>query len=144
MNSAIKNSIEEIAEQLDCGFRTFIHKTTEQLIFVPNINSYPEIDLNSWKEELKQIEDNFTNYYEIDKWSSSEAFEIMNEFADQVKDSKLQSRLYKALRKNKPFREFKFVMDNTVEFRQKWFEFKKKWQQDYVANQINRIKPKEE
>jgi len=144
MNSAIKNSVEEIAEQLDCGFRTFIHKTTEQLIFVPNINSYPEIDLNSWKEELKQIEDNFTNYYEIDKWSSSEAFEIMNEFADQVKDSKLQSRLYKALRKNKPFREFKFVMDNTVEFRQKWFEFKKKWQQDYVANQINRIKPKEE
>ncbi|MEZ5026724.1 MAG: UPF0158 family protein [Chitinophagales bacterium] len=75
-------------------------------------------------EELEQLENNFTDYYEIDKWTSREAFEIMSEFADQVSDNNLQSRLFDALRKNKPFREFKFVIDNSDDFRQQWFDFK--------------------
>jgi DNA mismatch repair ATPase MutL len=144
MNITTTENIKEIAEQIDCGFRAFIHKTTKQILFVPDENVLTAIDLDSWDEELEQLENNFTDYYEIDKWTSSEAFETMSEFADQLTDSNLQNRLFDSLRKNKPFREFKFVIDNSGEFRQQWFDFKNKWQQDFVARQLNRLKPIDE
>ncbi len=144
MTSTTTDIIKEIAEQLDCGFRAFIHKTSGQLLFVPDDNNYPDIDLDSWDEELKQLENNFTDYHEIDKWTSREAFETMCEFADQLTDTNLQSRLFEALKKNKPFREFKFVIDNSGDFRQQWFDFKNKWQQNFVARQLNRLKPTDE
>jgi hypothetical protein len=103
-----------------------------------------DIDLDLWDEKLEQLEKNFTDYYEIDKWTSSEAFEIMSEFTDQVSDNKEQSRLFDPLRRNKPFREFKFVIDNSGDFKQQWFDFKNKWQQDFVAKQLNRLKPTDE
>ena len=139
MNSNTKENIKEIADQLDCGFRAFINKTTGQLLFVPDENNYPEIDLDSWHEELEQLENNVKDYYEIDKWTSNEAFEIMNDFANQLTENNLQSQLINALRKNKPFREFKFVIDNSGDFRQQWFDFKNKWQEDFVSRQLNRL-----
>lgn len=144
MKSPATDNIKEIAEQLDCGFRAYIHKTTRQLLFVPDENCLPDIDLDFWNEEIEQLDNNFTDYYEIDKWTSSEAFEIMSEFADRLTDNNLQSRLIDALRKNKPFRKFKFVIDNSGDFRQQWFDFKNKWQQDHVAKQLNRLKPTDE
>lgn len=144
MNSSTTDNIKEIAEQLDCGFRAFIHKTTGQLLFVPDENNLTDLDLDAWAEELELLENNFTDYYEIDKWTSREAFVIMSEFADQVSDNNLKSRLIDALRKNKPFREFKFVIDNSGDFRQQWFDFKNKSQQDFVARQLNRLKPTDE
>jgi hypothetical protein len=137
-------NIKEIAEQLDFGFRAFIHKTTRQTLFVPDKNSLPDIELDSWDEELEQIENNYTDYYEIHKWTSSEAFEIMREFAEQLTDNNLQSRLFNALRKKSPFREFKIITDNSGNFRQQWFDFKNKWQQDYVASKLNHLKLTEE
>jgi hypothetical protein len=141
MYSTTTDCIKEIVEQLDCGFRAFVHKTTAQLLFVPDENNLTEIDLDPWEEELEQLENNFTHYYEIDKWTSREAFEIMSEFAGQVSDDKLRSQLFDALRKDKPFREFKFVIDNSDDLRQQWFDFKNKWQQDFVARQLNRLNP---
>lgn len=144
MNSRTTDNIKEIAEQLDCGFLAFIHKTSGQLLFVPDENNLTDIDLDTWDEELELLENNFTDYYKIDKWTSSEAFEIMSEFADQISDPELKSRLFDALRKNKPFREFKFIIDNSGDFRQQWFDFKNKSQQDFVAKQLNRLKPTDE
>lgn len=142
MNCTTADNIKEIAEQLDCGFRAYVHKTASQLIFVPDENALPDIDLDSWDEELKKLESNFTDYIEIEKWTSSSAFEIMSEFVDQVSDNKLQSRLFDTLRKKKPFREFKFDIDNSSDYRQQWFDFKNKWQYDFVEKQLNRLKQK--
>jgi hypothetical protein len=144
MNNRITDNVKEIAEQLDCGFRVFIDIKTRQILFVPDDNDYSDFDTEAWAEELEQIENNATDYYEIDKWTSSEAFEIMSEFTDQLTDNNLQSRLLDALGKKKPFREFKFVIDNSGDFRQMWFDFKNKWQQDFVSRQLNRIKPIDE
>lgn len=143
MNSITTVNIKEIAEQLDCGFRAFIHKSKGQLLFVPDENNLTGIDLDPWDEELEQLENNFSDYYEIDKWTTSEAFEIMSEFAEQVTDNKLQSQLFNALRKNKPFKEFKFVIDNSGDSRQKWFDYKNKRQQDFLARQLERLKLKD-
>lgn len=141
MNSPTPDDIKEIAEQLDCGFRAYMHATTGQLLFVPDEDSLPGIELDSWDEELELLENNGDDYYEFDKWTSRESFQMMREFADQLTDHKLQGRLFDALGKNKPFREYTFVIDNSGKFRQQWFDFKNKWQQDYVARQFSRLKP---
>ena len=60
-------TIIEIAEQLDCGFRVFMHKTTEQLLSVPNTNEMQSIDLDGWEEEFEELDNNIIDYYEIDK-----------------------------------------------------------------------------
>jgi len=118
--------IKEITEQLDCGFQTFIHKTTGQLLFVPDDSNYPDIDLNLWDKELELLENNFSEYFEIDKWTSNEAFKIMSEYSEQLTENNLQNQLFEALKKSKPFREFKHVINNSGEFRQKWFCYYKK------------------
>jgi hypothetical protein len=136
------DNIKEITERLDCGFCVFNHKTTEELLFVPDENNLTDIDLEPWEEELELLDNNFTDYYKIEKWSSNDAFDIMSEFAEQITNEKLQSCLFKALRKNKPFRKFKFVIDNSDNFRQKWFDFKAKKQHDFVERQIKRLQLK--
>ena len=144
MNNPKAENIKEIAEQLDCGFRAYMHKTTGHLLFIPDEDSIPDIDLDSWEKELELLENNFADYYEFDKWTSNESYQIMSEFAAQLTDNNLQSRLLGALRRNKPFREFKFVIDNSGIFRQQWFDFKNKWQQEFVAKQLNRLKAPDE
>lgn len=53
MKSTTAENIKEIAEQLECGFRAYIHKKTRQLLFVPDENNFSDID--SWEEELEQL-----------------------------------------------------------------------------------------
>jgi len=140
MNPISPDTIKEIAEQLDCGFRAFIHKKSKQLLFVPDELNFPDIDFDSWEKELTQLENNSGDYYEIDKWTSRKAFETMNEFAEQVAHQNLQSKLLNALSKNKPFREFKFLIDNDPDYRQQWFDFKSEWQLDFVTKRVRRMK----
>ena len=132
--------LKEISEQLDCGFRAFIHKTSMELIFIPDTNDLPDIDMDEWEEETELLDNNFTKYHEIDKWTTSDAFDMMMEFADKLDNNeKLQNRLLDALRMRKPFREFKFVIDNSGVYRQKWFDFKNQWQINYVDEYFKRL-----
>ena len=65
---------------------------------------------------------------------------MMMEFADKLDNNeKLQNRLLDALRMRKPFREFKFVIDNSGVYRQKWFDFKNQWQINYVDEYFKRL-----
>ena len=66
----------------------------------------------------------------------------MIDFTEQLTENiPLQDRLFDSLHKNKPFREFKHVIDHSGIFRQKWFDFKNKQQQDFVVRQLDRILP---
>lgn len=139
------NSIKEIAEQLECNFRAYIHKKNGQMIFIPNEDVMPEIDMDEWNDEIKQLENDYANYFEIDKWTSREAFEMMNDFAEQLTDNKqLQSELFVALNKKKPFREFMFVIDDAGDYRQVWFDFRNKQQHEFVAKQLHFLNSKDE
>lgn len=142
MNQKEKITIKEIAEELDCGMRAFVHKTTGQFLFFPDSMSIPHSDINFWSEEVEKFEKNTSDYFEFRKWSSSESYKMMIEFAEQLPgDSRLRAKLLTALNHKKPFREFKAVIDNSGNMRQKWFKWKEKWQQDFVFEQlrINRI-----
>lgn len=129
--------IKEIAEELDCGMQAFVHKTSKALIFIPDQDQFYGNDMEPWEEQLNELETNRTAYFEVEKWKSFEAFEMMTEFAEQLtENAALQNQLLKALNKRKPFREFKFVIDNEDEYREKWFAFKDNWQQEYVRKKL--------
>lgn len=141
MDTTNPDKLNEIIQNLDGGFSAFIHRETEKLIFVPNERDLHGIDLDIWDEELKELENNSMDYYEIYKWTSSQAFGMMTEFAERLTtDTRLQGRLLDALNKKRPFREFKFVIEDSGGVRQQWFDFKNSWQQDFVARQLDQLK----
>jgi hypothetical protein len=138
MKTLTQEQIIEIAEELDCGFRSFWNKTNGELLFIPNELKFPGMDIEAWSEEIEKLDANFSDYVEIESMQSYESFEIMVDFVETIPDSnKLKDRLMYALNKKKPFREFKFVIDNSGDYRQKWFDFKNENLQKWVLNQFN-------
>ena len=135
MLNLTEEQVKEIAEQIDCGFRCFIHRQTGELIVVPDTLRNPDMDTYAWADEQEKLDNNFHEYFEIDQLESRDSFEIMVEFTEQLDDKiKIKSDLIKSLNKKKPFREFNFVIHNSGIYRQQWFDFKneklKMWVRD--------------
>jgi hypothetical protein len=138
MPTFTKQQIKEIAGQLELGFRAYYHKQTGELIFVPNELKYYDIDTSAWQEELDKLDEHFIDYCEVAAMEGRDAFQIMQDFADQLLDTRLQDKLYDALSKKHPFREFKFVIDNSGEQREQWFDFKNKRYYEWTEEQLKR------
>jgi hypothetical protein len=136
MPTFTKAQIKEIAEELENGFRAFYHKETNELLFVPDTMKYSGADLEEWTDDLDKLDENFLDYQEIDAMQSSDSFQIMADFTEQVKDTKLRSQLERALGQPKPFKMFRFVIDDEDEERDRWFAFKNKSYIEWVERQI--------
>ena len=67
---------------------------------------------------------------------SSEAFQMMTQFAEQVIDGHIRKRLFYALNQTKLFQKFKYELDFDLKLRDQWFKFKAKryeeWVRDYL------------
>lgn len=132
-----EKTIKDIAQELDCGLRVFLHKTTQQYIAVPDEDLLIDDQEEAWKNAFEILEKNANDYYEIEKWSSSEAFNIMQDFTNQLKDNtQIKVLLLEALEKRKPFKEFKFLIDKYDDYRDHWFAFKNAQQELLVKEQI--------
>jgi 5'-deoxynucleotidase YfbR-like HD superfamily hydrolase len=131
-----KEQIKDIAEQLDCGFKAYYHKQNGELVFVPNMDKHYDIDKTAWKEEFAKLRKR-TAFQEIEAMESRDSFTVIEDFANQVNDTKLQEKLFNALNRKHPFREFKFVIDSSGEYRNAWFDFKNKSYIEWVENQIS-------
>ena len=140
MKTLTKKQINEIAEMLDCGFRCFYNKQNGELIFIPDTSKHFDMDTEAWADEMGKLDNNYHDYFEIDGLESRDSFEIMTDFVDSLSDSdKIKNRLIAALNKRKPFREFKFVIDDSGEYRQIWFDFKSKKIQEWVKERFNEM-----
>lgn len=138
MPSLSEQQIKEIAEELDFGLRCFWHKHTGELLFVPDIENEPYADSELFDNDLQKLESNADHYIEIEKPNSKYSFEIMAKFTEQLANNEsLKNELMNALTKKKPFREFKFLIDNSREYRQQWFDFKNAMLKQWVRNKFN-------
>lgn len=101
--------LEDIAqafEEMDANWKPYLHKKSGEIIFVPQTEeAFNEVD-----EEEKNL------YYEIDALSDYivlpdqkelREFDIMEQYTDDLANVGMQQRLYNALRKPKPFRNFR-------------------------------------
>lgn len=58
MPTLTKQQILEIADQLDCGFQSFWHKPTGELLFVPDLNNYPQVGTEFIEEDFEKLAEN--------------------------------------------------------------------------------------
>jgi hypothetical protein len=131
-----EKQIEEIADNLDCGMRCFYNLKTGEIKTILNFDSWIGADEEPWEEESKEIDVNWADYFEFEGFDSHDSFRIMADFAENVDDIRLQDKLINALNKSKPFQNFKWQIDNSGEYRQQWFDFKKMRYIQWVQEQI--------
>ena len=132
-----ENQIEEIADNLDCGMRCFFNLRTGEIKTLLNFDSWIGADEEPWEEEAKEIDENWDDYFEFTGFEAHESFQIMADFAERIDDPKLQDQLINALNRPKPFRNFKWQIDNSGEYRQQWFDYKKMRYVQWVKEQID-------
>lgn len=129
--------IKEIAENLDCGMICYVNKITKEIKSIIDSDDFYDDD-GLWQEELDEIENNWDSYVKIEQMPSRGAFQIMEDFTNQVSNKEIRNRLVYALNRNKPFKNFKYEVDYNEEVRQHWFKFKaykyEEWVKDFLDN----------
>jgi len=128
--------INELADNLDCGLRCFVHKEKKTIVTTPDTINNPDSDSEWWGESNEEIENNFDSYVEIEKMDSHESFRLMEKFIITVDNVTLRDRLEEALGRPKPFANFKLDIENSGPYRQKWFDFKKQQMIEWVRGQV--------
>jgi hypothetical protein len=139
------DKIRELADMLDVGYKCFINKRSGEFTFLIGdghdylyLDDEDEIDDDDLAaQDWKEIESNPDDYYEIEKMSSREAFSIMEDFIDIVDSGSLRKELMHALTGKKPFQRFKYAIDDSGDYRQKWFDFKSGKMQEWVKAEID-------
>ena len=90
-------------------------------------------------DELEmQLEAEPDRFREIDQISSSDSWQVMADFIEQIPDGEARQMLARAAGRNHPFRRFKNVLLNYPKIREQWFafnekamlEFARKWLED--------------
>ncbi len=128
--------IKDIAEDLDCGMKIYYHKESGKVLKFIDPDQFGDAE-EFFAEELEELENNFMDYVEIESMHSSDSYEVMLDFAQEISDLKFKNRLLFALEKRKPFREFKYLIDES-DYREDWFAFKAQRYIEWTARQVNR------
>lgn len=113
----------EIADLLLSGMVCVIEKSTGKIDSHPKDMDFFEDEENPWEELIEKVEKDWESYILIDTMPGNESFNVMKNFTDKLEEGKLKVSLINALEKAKPFRNFKNIVDDSAEYRQKWFDY---------------------
>jgi len=127
--------VKSIAEDLEIGMVVYINKETHEVKTVIDTDNY-YADTEPWEEDLKEIEENYDKYLEIEKMDSPESYRVMEDFVETVKNEELKKKLELGLSLSKPFRNFKDIIDDEDEYRNIWFSFRDERYIEFVKEQI--------
>lgn len=134
------NSLSEIAFNLELGLRVFVHTGTGDLLFFPDELCHLPADMDQWEGEFKKWKKHRKDYFEVKKWTSSQAFEWMLDFSEfEINDLQVRPQLLLALGRPKPFQRFRYVIENSGPYRQRWYAYKDRRQIEFVAGQLEKI-----
>ena len=139
-----KERIKEIAGDLDCGMKCYYNKKTKEITTIIDFDSHYGADEELWEDVIKELEENWTDYIEIERMDSRESFLVMEDFAYSVDSASLQEKLINALNRSKPFSNFKWIIDNSGDYRQKWVDFKNQKYIEWVEEKISELNSMEE
>jgi hypothetical protein len=131
-----KEQIKEMGEDLDCGFICYFNIKNGSILNIPDFDNWGGENRGTWHKEIKEVNANREDYMEIEGFDSHKSFRIMENFAISVDNADLQDALIRALNKSKPFRNFKWVIDGSGEYRQQWFDYKKAQYIEWIEGQI--------
>lgn len=126
--------------------RCFINQETLKVeIYAGEDYYFIEDDEDPAQEALN----NPDKYVPVEPVAPSQAFRVMADFAESVKDKHMQQRLTDALNGRKPFANFNHLV-HTTNVREQWFDFKnnaytemaKEWIEENASQELKeKIKP---
>jgi hypothetical protein len=128
--------LREIADQLDIGFKVFLHKETLELVTYPDENNHDYMGGDEWQDEIKKVKKSPKKFIEIETLTSRDSYKIMESFIDQLDDIVLKNKLVQAIDGCKPFANFKLLIDNEGTYRDDWFKFKNEALLEWITNQL--------
>lgn len=137
MKYADQKIVKSIADDLDCGYDCYFNPKTSETISIPAVDEFLfESELGDvFSEELTKINAKDTEFLQVEKMSSSDAFVVMEHFLDEVKDAHLKLQLENALQGRKPFANYKHRVEGS-DYREAWFKFKQEAQEYWVERYL--------
>ena len=128
--------LKDIAGYLDSELRVFFNTNTLEIVYIPDESEVLDFDSEIWQANIKKVSNKKNSFIEIGKPGSRESYKIMEDFIYSISDTKLIEKLTQAIEGRKPFANFKFQIDQSGPYREKWFTFKETQLIDYVKNQL--------
>jgi len=134
-----EKEVEKIAAQLLKGMICFYKLNNKKIHQLPDDEDYFNYDLTPEEEDiLDEIDEKPENYAEFSKMEPSQEHQMMETFADRiVKERNFQDELFNALSKPKASTAFKFLIDSSGKYKDRWLEYRLQKYQDWVKEQID-------
>ncbi len=131
--------VEKIAALLLKGMICFYQLDNKKIHHLPDDEDYFNYDLTSEEEDiLDDIDDNPDNFAEFTKMEPNQEHQMMEGFVVRVvKERNFQDELFNALSKPKAGTGFKFLIDNSGKYNDRWNEFKTQSYKDWVKEQVD-------
>lgn len=139
MLSLLEKEVENIAAQLLKGMICFYQLDKKKIHHLPDDEDYFNYDLTPEEEDiLDEIDDNPDNFAEFTKMEPSQEHQMMENFTERiVKERNFQDELYNALSKPKAATAFKFLIDSSGKYNDKWVEYRLQRYKDWVKEQVD-------
>ncbi|WP_373521551.1 UPF0158 family protein [Aquiflexum sp.] len=141
-----EKEVEKIAAQLLKGMICFFQLDNKKIHHLPDDEDYFNYDLTPEEEDiLDEIDDNPDNFAEFTKMEPNQEHQLMENFADRiVKERNFQDELFNALSKPKAATGFKFLIDSSGKYSEKWQEHRIQKYRDWVKEQVDSFNYAEE
>ncbi|MEI8203748.1 MAG: UPF0158 family protein [Bacteroidota bacterium] len=133
MNALSDEIINEISEKLQMGYKCYYNPINEEIHVLEDLRTQNYLEKDYWTEG---IEYEFHKYIVFEAMPNFEFYKLMQEFAENTENKKLKKHLVIALNQKQPFRNFFFQVDNSGEYRKKWFKFKSEKYAEWVRRQF--------
>jgi len=134
-----EKEVENIAAQLLKGMICFYQLDKKKLHHLPDDEDYFNYDLTPEEEDiLDEIDENPDNYAEFTRMEPAQEHQMMENFVDRVvRERNFQDELFNALSKPKAATAFKFLIDSSGKYNEKWSTYRLDKYKDWVKEQID-------
>jgi hypothetical protein len=134
-----EKEVENIAAKLLKGMICFYQLDKKKIHQLPDDEDYFDYDLTPEEEDiLDEIDDNPDNFAEFTKMEPAQEHQMMEAFVERVvKERSYQDELFNALSKSKAATAFKFLIDSSGNYNDKWTMYKKDRYKDWVKEQVD-------
>lgn len=128
-------TLKKIAQYLDAGMLCFYNKINGELEYYPDELEYSGLE-DEWAEVTSKIEASPDDYLQIEKMTSREAFEAMENFIDGINHIPTHNKFIDAISRKKPFAHFNGILSYYPDLREQWFAYKLQNYIEFVKSKI--------
>lgn len=132
--------IKSIAGEIDMGMICFLNTDTLEVesVMGAGYDAHNDPGFDYYFREVYDKVDSWQNFIRIEPPESWQSFKIMEGFIETCipDNDPVKNRLWDAISRRKPFRNFKLIIDNS-RYRQDWFDFKQAWMEEFVLEQLS-------